>query len=171
LAVEGFLKYRQRNPSRKAHLVMTGDFQGTPMGRRTVDAVRKAGVENAITLTGLIDRESLRALYQSAIGMLMLTRLETFGHPFVEAMAAGAPVVRLRSEFGDELCGSASLVCAEPDAAHVCAAMERLDSDPEFRERLIQAGRKRAEDFSWNREGLETLSLLRKGHRISRADR
>ena len=167
LTVESFLRFRQRNPEIIAGLILTGDCSATPSGREAVQRARDSSLRDFILFTGLVDRDSLRTLYQNAVGLLMLTSLETFGHPFVEAMAAGTPVIRLESEFGEEICGSGSVVSGGADCEAVCAAMERVMLDLEFRAGVVRAAEARVRTFSWDREASETLDLLREAYRVS----
>lgn len=165
LAVDAFLRFREQNPKSEACLILTGDYAATPSGNQTYAKVQASQYRDSIRFTGLIERKTLRSLYRSATGLLMLTELETFGHPFVEAMAAGTPVIRLESEFGEELCGAASVVCRAPDVVSVCEAMERIAGDRPYRETLVRSGLERVRRFSWDREAAGTLELLREAYR------
>jgi glycosyltransferase involved in cell wall biosynthesis len=169
LAVDAFLRFRDQNPQSDACLILTGDYTATPSGVQTYAKAQASPYRDSIRFTGLIERKTLRSLYRSAMGLLMLTELETFGHPFVEAMAAGTPVLRLESEFGEELCGGASVVCRAPDVVSVCEAMERIAGDREYREAVVRSGVERVRQFSWDREAAETLGLLREAYRRQRA--
>jgi glycosyltransferase involved in cell wall biosynthesis len=170
LAVDAFVRFREQNPSSNIGLILTGDYAATPSGVQTYARAQASKYLDSIVFTGLVDRPTLRSLYRSAIALLMLTNLETFGHPFVEAMASGTPVIRLESEFGDELCGNASVVSRAADAHSVCNAMERTYRDASFRAEIVRAGLERVRTFSWDREAAETLDLMREAYGIRGSD-
>ena len=75
-------------------------------------------------------------------------RPEPFGIVFVEALAAGLPVVTTRTggavEIVDHTCG---LLLDGPDPAAVESALRRLIQDPALRRRLAYAAVQRAARF------------------------
>jgi glycosyltransferase involved in cell wall biosynthesis len=76
---------------------------------------------------------------------------EGFGFPPLEAMARGVPVVRSRGGALDETCGEASVAVEATDEAAWAEALVRLDEDAGLRDRLAEAGLRRARGFDWTR--------------------
>jgi glycosyltransferase involved in cell wall biosynthesis len=94
--------------------------------------------------------ETVAGLIRSAAALVTVSTYEGFGLPALEAMAAGTPVVALRTPFVEEVCGEAVLyVGAEP--AELADALVRVTSDAELRQRLVAAGLERGTRFSWTR--------------------
>jgi len=87
-------------------------------------------------------------LLAGALALVHPAPLEGFGLTLLEAMAAGVPVVALRSPSSEEVCGDAALLVAPGELA---ATLRRVADDDDLRERLAAAGRKRAAAFSWER--------------------
>ncbi len=87
-------------------------------------------------------------LLAGALALVHPAPLEGFGLTLLEAMAAGVPVVALRSPSSEEVCGDAALLVAPEDLA---ATLRRVAADDDLRERLASAGRERAAAFSWKR--------------------
>jgi glycosyltransferase involved in cell wall biosynthesis len=97
-------------------------------------------------------------LLAGALALVHPAPLEGFGLTLLEAMAAGAPVVAVRSASSEEVCGDAALL-VEPDGLR--DALTRVTSDAELRGRLAQAGRERAAEFSWERSAERHLEAYR----------
>ncbi|HEU0257151.1 MAG TPA: glycosyltransferase family 1 protein [Microbacteriaceae bacterium] len=109
---------------------------------------------------GASDAEYLATLRQAA-ALVTASRDEGFGIPLLEAMRAGTPVVVSDIPIFREIGGDAALY-AEPGDAAAFAARIRLLRDPAVRAGLIEAGRKRAADFSWDRSAATLLGLARR---------
>ena len=93
--------------------------------------------------------ESLLArLVHSAAVVVSPSLYEGFGLPPLEAMAAGTPVVAVRTPFVEEVCGDAALL-VEPDAAALREAMTRVMTDEHLASELRAAGLARSAAFTW----------------------
>jgi glycosyltransferase involved in cell wall biosynthesis len=87
-------------------------------------------------------------LLAGALALVHPAPLEGFGLTLLEAMAAGTPVVALRSASSEEVCGDAALLVG---ATELADALRRIAGDGQLRDRLAEAGRARAASFSWER--------------------
>lgn len=76
---------------------------------------------------------------------------EGFGLPCLEAMACGVPVVAASGGALPEITGQAALLVDPSDASEFAAALLTAACEEGVRDQLIVAGRRRAEDFSWER--------------------
>ena len=84
---------------------------------------------------------------------------EGFGMPVLEAMAAGVPVIAARRAALPEVCGDAALLVDPEDVAAIAAGLEHLMEDQMAAERLVDAGHKRAREFSWQKAAIETWKV------------
>lgn len=104
--------------------------------------------------------EALRACYRGATALAMASYHETFGMPMLEAMACGTPVVASHASSLPEIGGDAALYAPPDDASAWAAALRRIVSDNDLRERLRAAGLERVGQFSWDRSAQQHAELF-----------
>ncbi len=86
---------------------------------------------------------------------------EGFGLPILEAMACGAPVVSATGSSLPEVAGDAALFADPRDAEGFTAQVARVLRDPVLRAQMVEAGLRRAREFSWLRTAEQTLAVYR----------
>jgi glycosyltransferase involved in cell wall biosynthesis len=160
LLVDAFSRWRTGFGRTDYQLVFCGEPAGSDAAKAVLQRAVELGLEKDVQMLGIVDRAILRQLYRHASQFVMPTVLETFGFPYVEAMATGTPLVCADIEIARELCGDAAYYFRPDDIEDLAAAMERAAGDPE-RARKLARGRERARSFSWGREAAETLDCLR----------
>jgi len=92
----------------------------------------------------------LASLMADADAFCLPSRFEGFGLTALEAMACGAPVVCSDRGALPEVVGDAAVV-TPPDADSIERGLRRVLEDPALADRLRDAGRRRAADFTWQR--------------------
>ena len=109
-------------------------------------------------LVGFVQDEALRALYLDAAALVWYPSVyEGFGLPVIELMACGTAVVASDASSLPEVAGDAALlISVNNPRAHV-DAISSLLTDDRARQHFEQAGRRRAEAFTWG----ASTSLLR----------
>ena len=91
-------------------------------------------------------------LFNQATVFVQTSTHEGFCLPALEAMATGAAVVCTDAHGNRDFCADGeNCLMPEPDRDSVSAALARVLSDRELRERLGQAGEATARDYSWER--------------------
>lgn len=92
---------------------------------------------------------TLPELYRSADIFVFSSYTESFGHPLVEAMASGLPIVASDIPVNRELCGEAALYFPTFDAEACAAAIRRVATDNDLQRTLREAALRRAAAFTW----------------------
>jgi glycosyltransferase involved in cell wall biosynthesis len=113
-----------------------------PERARLARLVSKLRLGHAVALRGQVTFEELVAGYAACDIFCLPSRQEGFGIVFLEAMAAGKPVVACRGTGAEELIrsGEAGLLVPQHDPDALAAALLGLLRDPEQRRRLGAAG-------------------------------
>jgi glycosyltransferase involved in cell wall biosynthesis len=103
----------------------------------------------------------LRRAYRAADVLLFPSLYEGFGLPVLEAFASGLPVVTSGAGGLREVGGDAVRVVESRDAAAYVDELRQLAADPDGREALIERGRRRAREFTWQRTAERTAVVYR----------
>lgn len=103
-------------------------------------------------VTGPSDAQ-VNELLNGATAFLQTSVHEGFCLPVLEAMAAGTPVVSTDANGNRDFCRDGEN-CLMPEAKPeaVCAAIERVLSDPDLRARLREEGFRTAQTYGWARK-------------------
>ena len=120
-----------------------------------------------IVVTGFVPEEDLLALYNLCALFVFPSWHEGFGLPALEAMRCGAPVIGSNTSSLPEVIGLADAQFDPHSPAEIAALMQKALTDENFRAALIDNGKARAKQFSWDRsakiaaEAIERLCLER----------
>jgi glycosyltransferase involved in cell wall biosynthesis len=157
LLLDAFALLRRRGA--ELRLVLAG----APDPLVDIDALLiERGIHEGVIVTGYVDDGRAAALLEGAAALAFPSLYEGFGMPPVEAMAAGTPVVAVRSGATPETLGDAGVLVPPGDAEAFADALAAVLHDDELRGRLVAAGRRRAAEFSWARTARETLEVYRR---------
>jgi len=153
------LRERWSSPGEPPSLVLVGSMCAVRDGAyRTLVQGPPAGV----VYLGSVTNEQLAALYRRAEAMVFPSIYEGFGLPPLEAMAAGSPVIAMPISSVPEICGDAALYPDGFAPADLARAMERLAVDQDLRLDLLDRGRKRVEQFTWEKTAKATVDAYRR---------
>jgi glycosyltransferase involved in cell wall biosynthesis len=121
---------------------------------------QNAGVGESVICAGRRPYDEIVAAYNLAELMVMPTLYETFGHPVLEAMACGCPVVT--SNFGAvaEVAGLSAELVDPFDVESIATGMQRVLTDESRQAFLKQTGRDRSAQFSWRSVALQINEIL-----------
>lgn len=118
-----------------------------------------ANGRHAIAL-GDVSTGELAAYYAGAVALVHPALREGFGLPMLEAMAAGCPVIACADALPSVLEGAA-LTFPAGDGVEAARAMERVLADEGLRMKLVNEGRARAAEYTWDRCARETANVYR----------
>jgi len=102
--------------------------------------------------TGHLVGDSLARTYANADIFLYPSATETFGNVILEAMASGLPAICANAPGSRSVAQSEStaFLVQDGDTLAFVDAVQRLIQNPELRQQMATAARKRAESFTWN---------------------
>lgn len=144
----------------QAILVIAGHWdQRFPESLRQAE---KCGISERTRFLGPVAEADLPALYSAALAFLFPSLYEGFGLPVLEAMACGTPVLTSSQGSLGEVAGDAALTIDPYDTAVIAEGVATLIEDAPRREKLIQRGKRRAEQFSWEESARRTLAVYRR---------
>jgi glycosyltransferase involved in cell wall biosynthesis len=150
------------------HVVMAGDG---PIFDHIQGIVRSLGLEKRIHLLGF--RTDVPNIFRGSDMFVLPTHQEALGQAFIEAMAAGLPVIGTRVDGVPELIEDDvnGLLVPPRDPLALRAAVKRMADDPALRQRLRREGLRITErGFTIGDMAYETVvfykrALHERGHR------
>ncbi|MGO9455392.1 MAG: glycosyltransferase family 4 protein [Candidatus Binataceae bacterium] len=123
--------------------------------------IEMSGLSRHVTRMQNLDEEALVRLYRSSDVFVFPSLYEGFGWPPLEAMACGVPVVSSRAGSLAEVLGEGAILCDPSDAVGFAAAIEKLLTESELRQRQIAAGKRRAARYTWEHTAEQVLEVYR----------
>jgi len=157
---------RQHIPD--VQLVITGvqtDPDYLAMIRRRIE---ETGLQDCVHLAGLVDEETLVSWYQNADVFALPSlsvggKFEGFGLVFLEASAAGLPVIGTTGSGIEEaiIDGETGLLIPQDNPAILADAILRLLTDPALRAQMGAAGRSYARTQDWSVVAAQLITLYR----------
>ncbi len=134
---------------------------GGPERRRLFQIWRDLRLESTVFWLGDLPTDQLAREYQRADVFCLPSVQEGFGIVFLEAMAAGKPVIGVRAAAVPEVLPHGLLV--EPDnAAELAQAIARLHADGQLRSELAAAGCRWVERFDAPKVAQQFLEEVKK---------
>ncbi len=141
--------------------------QHTPMPEDERELLRRLG--GVVRTLGVLDYERTWQAYSEADVFVFPSLCESFGHPLVEAMAAGLPIVASDIAVHREICGDAARYFPVLSVEALAGALRELIGDPQSRRGLAARGRLQVEKFFWEDHVARLLDLLRAKAALSHA--
>jgi glycosyltransferase involved in cell wall biosynthesis len=102
----------------------------------------------------------LESYYREADVFVCASEHEGFCVPLVEAMGHGLPVVAYSTSAVPETVADAGLLLSSKDPLLFAASVHKVVEDTRLRNQFVEAGRRRAEDFSLSKARRRFVDLL-----------
>ena len=156
-----FAQVYKNNPN--VQLVLVGN---TPVKEKLNDAVNinrsihQLQIEHAIVRLGYLEAEQLASIYQCAFAYVFPSFNEGFGLPVLEAFNAGLSVICANNSALPEVAADAALYFDPNNTNDLAACMQSMIADAQLRQELIEKGKQRLSQFSWNKAALEIEAAL-----------
>jgi glycosyltransferase involved in cell wall biosynthesis len=145
----------------KYKLVIAGGYPDEKYFNTIIELVEVKEIEDNVVFPGRVDYELIPQLYKNAEVSVLPSKLETFGHPLVESMAAGTPVIASKSTCIPEITGDAALLFDPDNYEDLSEHIETVLTNKTVSRQLVSKGHCRVQDFSWERTAKETQQALR----------
>jgi len=111
---------------------------------------------------GYVAEEELAALYSLASVYCQPSLYEGFGLQILEAFACGCPVVTSNISSLPEIAGDAAVLVDPYKIDSIAVGMKSIMEDRKLKDKMIQAGFKQAQKFSWAKTVAETIDIYKR---------
>ena len=140
---------------------------------RIEERAREVGVADLLRFPGHLLGPELAALYRLATALVFPSLFEGWGFPVLEAFSAGLPVVCSSTPSVREVVGGAAVTFDPTRPDELARQLRRVWEDEGLRRDLVERGRARGSEFSWERTARICRALYRRvaGERLADEDR
>ena len=115
--------------------------------------------QDDVVFVGHLQMNELNRVTAAALASVYVSYFEGFGIPIVEAYKCDVPVITSNVTSMPEVAGDAALLVDPFDVESIAGAME-LVMDENIRNTLIEKGRIRRNDFSWDKAAQQWYSVI-----------
>jgi glycosyltransferase involved in cell wall biosynthesis len=140
-------------------LAIVGPARDERYAARLHSLAAELGIAADVIFVGGVPLEETASFYQAADVFVYPSFNETFGLPILEAMACGCPVVTSDTSAMPEIAGGAAVLSDPKDPASIAHAI--VEAAAPGRDRLRDAGLRRASQFTWGATAASTLDVYR----------
>ncbi|MBF0458835.1 MAG: glycosyltransferase family 4 protein [Nitrospirae bacterium] len=143
-------------------LVIAGKRPDEAYERRLSRMIRdRASSAGNIRFLDYVPYDELPALYNGACANVLVSLIEGFGLPPLEAMASGTAVIVSDRGSLPEIAGDAALIVDAMSVDEIAQAMIRIANDKKLRSELIKKGMEHVKKFSWRRTAERILDICK----------
>ncbi len=158
--VETFDRYREDLSD--VIVFTTVDPTKSPRALKYVRSIEDRGLSKNIINLGPVPHDEVSAYYRHCQALLMPSKLESFGLPYVEAMNFGLPILTSDLDFAHAVCGEAALYFDPWNPESMKDAILKLKNSPKLPDELASNCKKRLESMfkSWDEIAADIMKLL-----------
>jgi glycosyltransferase involved in cell wall biosynthesis len=145
--VRAFELFRDDNPQSNHKLVLVGRMAWKTC--KSLSAISKNKYRKDIIHLG--QREDASSILGAADALLYVSLFEGFGIPILEGFAAHTPVITSNVGSMKEVAGDAALLVNPLKTKSIAFNITKIYKDPLLRSKLIEKGKERLAEYSWER--------------------
>ncbi|MEW6407741.1 MAG: glycosyltransferase family 1 protein [Patescibacteria group bacterium] len=123
--------------------------------------IKLLNLDKDVIFTDYISQSELDSLRKNAAMAVYPSLYEGFGLPVIEAMALKTPVIASNISSIPEIANDAAIFINPKSIKEIAAAIIKLLSDANLRQRLKEKGLKNIKRFSWKKTARETWKLYK----------
>ncbi|MCK9208873.1 MAG: glycosyltransferase family 4 protein [Salinivirgaceae bacterium] len=129
----------------------------------TIDRVfERLPSKKDVLFMGRQSTENLHRLLGSSIALVLVSHLEGFGIPLIEAMNCDVPVICSNTTAMPEVAGKAGHLVNPSQIESIAEGFRRLASEPDYRNQLIEHARIQKTKFSWDQSATKLWDSIEK---------
>lgn len=140
-------------------LVITGKNEN--IEERLRKEIKRLGIDNEVIFPGYVDEERLWSLIRQASCVCYPSLIEGFGGPVLEGFRAGVPVICSNVSSLPEIAGGAAYLVNPENEEEIAAAILKIVEDNSLREKLVEKGKERVKEFSWEKTAEEVIEVYK----------
>jgi glycosyltransferase involved in cell wall biosynthesis len=150
--------YARVGPDKGIFLVVVGEHRY--FCEKELSLIDKLDISKWVVQPGWVDHKSLPSFYALAEALILPSLYESFGLPLLEAMASGCPVVTSNRYGMREVADQAGFFVDPENIDSIADGIRQVVDDDHLRRRMIDTGRQRAQNFTWQKCAQQTLSVM-----------
>lgn len=115
-----------------------------------------------VVFTGRLSPEKLKNVLGAAMALTYVPYFEGFGIPIVEAFYCDVPVITSTITSMPEIAGDAALLVDPFSVTEIAEAMGKIEGDADLRFALIEKGKIRRQEFTWDKTADKLWNCIEK---------
>lgn len=144
----GFDTFKTQFPSDTKLVIVGSRFYWNGPIKEAFDSMQ---FKKDVIFTGHLPTEDLKNILASSLALCYVSLFEGFGIPLVEAMNSDTAIIASNTTCLPEIAGDAALYVNPESTQEIAKAMSQILHNPPLRMQLIEKGRIRKLDFSWQK--------------------
>lgn len=156
--IKAFSEVRHSNKNIKEKLLLVGNASfGYDETRYLIEQLE---IDEEVIMPGWIEEKDMPFLYSGATAFVFPSNYEGFGIPLLQSMACELAITASNSSSIPEVAGEACSYFNPNDASDMAAKIEEIITDKAKREDLVEKGKVRVQNYSWQKTAEDILKLF-----------
>jgi glycosyltransferase involved in cell wall biosynthesis len=161
---EAFDKFRKSSGSDVKLLIVGAKYYWTKEIRVSYENMQ---FKNEVIFTGRLNSEELNKVLGSALALTYVPYFEGFGIPILEAFNCQTPVITSNITSMPEVAADAAFLVDPFSVDSIAEGLLQIHRQPELRHSLIEKGKLRSKNFSWDKTADALWESVLKAVKIS----
>lgn len=155
--LEAFAEFKKTDTKQTFLLLIGGSGYGYD---RILKKMSELGVHQYVIVTGFLPSDITNTLIKKALAIVYPSLYEGFGLPILQGFEAKVPVITSSTGAMAEVAGNSAYLVNPIDSKSIASGLTKISEDKALRDELINLGKKRLENYSWQKSALEYVELF-----------